>query len=78
VKDCTTDPCGPADGHVGVITDAVAVLDKFQNLDGAPIKARCDLEPALPDRKINITDLNLVIDAFRGGDYSLAVPTPCP
>lgn len=78
VKDCSTDPCGPADGLVNVVTDAVAVLDKFQNLDGAPIKARCDLEPALPDRKVNITDLNFVIDAFRGSVYSLTVPPPCP
>jgi hypothetical protein len=78
VKDCTTVPCGPPDGQVNVTTDAVAVLDKFQNLDDAPIKARCDLEPALPDRKISITDVSRVIDAFRGSAYSLAAPTPCP
>lgn len=78
VRDCVTTPCGPPDGSVDIATDATAVLDKFKNLEGAPAKARCDLEPNRPDRKVNISDVTSVLDAFRGSDYPFAGPVPCP
>ena len=78
VRNCLDDPCGPANGRVDVVGDAIAVLNKFQNLSGAPIKSRSDLEPAVPDGKINITDLLQLIGAFQGFPYALAGPTPCP
>ncbi len=68
VEDCATVPCGPPDGIVYVTTDVTAVLNKFKNADGAPIKTRCDLYPALPDFKIGIVDVTLCLDAFRGLD----------
>ncbi len=45
----TTIPCGPPDGTVGIVTDVVAILDKFTNL------TRCATEgtsrsPAEPSR----------------------------
>lgn len=52
-----------------VITDVVATFDKFTNLMGAPLKARTDLEPSLPDLKIKITDAVYAIEAFTGGGY---------
>jgi hypothetical protein len=69
VSDCTTVPCGPPDGVVNVTTDVTAVLDKFKNLPNAVVKARADLEPNLPDRLINITDVTLALDAFLGLAY---------
>ena len=78
VKDCATTPCGPPDGSVDVATDTLAVLDKFRNLKGAPVKARCDLEPNRPDLMINISDVTSTLDAFRGYDYPFAGPVPCP
>ena len=78
VKDCTTTPCGPPDGSVDVATDTLAVLDKFRNLMGAPVKARCDLEPNRPDLMVNISDVTSTLDAFRGFDYPFAGPVPCP
>ncbi len=69
VTDCTTTPCGPPDGLVGVPTDVTAALDKFKNLPGAVKKVRCDLEPGMPDLTVNITDVVQVLDAFRGFDY---------
>jgi hypothetical protein len=78
VQDCTSVPCGPPDGTVGVSTDVTAILDKFRNLPGAPIKARCDFEPALPDHLINITDVMVCLDAFRGAVYPFdELPDPC-
>lgn len=78
VRDCLDDPCGPSNGSVNVITDAVAVLRKFQNLSGAPSKTRSDLEPGVLDGKVNITDVSRVIGAFQGFPYPFAGPTPCP
>jgi hypothetical protein len=61
------------------------VLDKFRNLVPpslpcpAIIKARADVEPQTPDQLINITDVTLVLDAFRGFPYpfSPSGPPPC-
>ena len=78
VRDCVTTPCGPPDGSVDIATDAAAVLDKFKNLEGAPVKARCDLEPNRPDARVNISDVTSILDAFRGFDYPFAGPLPCP
>ncbi len=81
VENCSVTPCGPPDGVVGVSTDVTALLDKFKNLEGAPSKARCDIEPADPDQVINITDVTCCIDAFRGDGYPfgyIAPPPPCP
>jgi len=81
VEDCTTTPCGPPDGTIGVTTDVTAVLDKFKNEQGAPVKARCDIEPNVLDLKINISDVSFVLDAFRGWSYPFEGPgpvDPCP
>ena len=78
VGTCAVIPCTPPNGVVGIPTDVTAVLDKFKNLEGAPIKARCDIEPARPDLLVNITDVMFVLDAFRGFDYPFEPgPAPC-
>ncbi len=77
VVNCSTCPCGAPNGSVD-ISDVVAVLDKFQNANCAPIKARCDLDPELVNRVISITDATRVIDAFSGVPYPFGAPIPCP
>lgn len=77
-RNCIAKPCGPPDGVVNITTDVSAVVDKFRNLDGAPIKSRCDLEPGRPDLLINVSDATEVLDAFRGLGYPFPVPDPCP
>jgi len=68
---------GP-DTSVDVATDVIAVLDKFSNLPGAPVKARCDVNPATPDLTIDITDATRVLDAFVGEPYPFPPgPLPC-
>ncbi len=69
----------PADGVVSVPVDTVALVDKFRSLPGAPIKARADIDPAVPNMVINITDITRSIDAFRGAAYpfSPAAGPPC-
>ncbi len=79
VKDCTTNPCGAPDGIVNVAFDVVAILDKFQNRPQAPIKSRCDIEPALPNQLIGITDVTRALDAFSGIVFPFpSIPAPCP
>ncbi len=66
------------DGVVGVPTDVIAILDKFSNRVGAPTKARADLQPEVPDLIINISDVLVALEAFRGADYPFAATwTPC-
>ncbi|UCC31381.1 MAG: hypothetical protein JSU86_03715, partial [Phycisphaerales bacterium] len=77
VRNCITTPCGPPDGVVNIASDVTAVVDKFKNLDGAPIKSRCDLEPNQPDLLINISDATEALDAFRGFGYPFDGPGGC-
>jgi hypothetical protein len=78
------DVCGadgwdtPPEGAVD-FTDIPAVVAKFKNAPGAPIKARCDLGPNLVDQKIDFTDIPNCVDGFRGllFDYSYTGPTGC-
>ena len=69
---------GP-DNRVDVVTDVTVVLEKFRNLVATPAKSRADVEPALPDGQINISDVTFVLNAFGGADYPFT-PTvsPCP
>jgi choice-of-anchor B domain-containing protein len=83
IGNCFTPPCTGLDGIVNVTTDVTAVLDKFRNLSGAPIKARCDIGGIPPsdqivNRTVEITDVMLVLNAFVGLDYEFPVADPCP
>ena len=69
VEDCSVIPCPPPDGSVDVTTDVTAILDKFKNSLNALVTARADIEPQVPDQKINISDVTFALDAFRGRTY---------
>ena len=73
---CDTCPCGDAEGAVNVI-DCVGVVARFVSADCAPLKSRVDLEPAEPDRQINITDVSRCVEAFQGLPYSFPAPVGC-
>ncbi len=69
-----TAPNGSAD----ITADVVAILDKFTGQQNAPLKARVDLQPATPDRVIDILDATAAVDAFRGFGYPFPPdPPPC-
>jgi hypothetical protein len=65
---------------VDVTTDVTAALDKFKNIETAASTARADVEPSIPDQKVNISDVSCVVDAFGGGSYAFVPSTtnPCP
>ena len=67
----------PPDGTVDIITDVIAVVDKFANRPGAPRKARADVDPCRVDFKIQFIDIVLTLDAFRGLAYPCS-PTAAP
>ena len=90
VSNCTTCPCGPPDGTVGIPTDVTAALDKFKNLEppafpcAAVTKVRADLDWETPNQRVDISDVTCSLDAFRGAEYppeSFSDPPtedPCP
>ena len=78
VLSCADDPCGPPNGSVDIVTDVVAVLRKFSNLPGAPIKARCDLVPATPNHVVDFSDVLSAVFGFQGLTYDLAGVVTCP
>jgi len=86
VRSCGVYPCTPPDGVVNMTSDVTAVLDKFRNL-GPPAfipavrKVRADLDWAIPDQVVNISDATCCLDAFRGVGYpppSFQAPSPPP
>ncbi len=60
--------------------DISAMVDKFKALPGAPIKARTQLHPNVPDpaASIDFTDISDCINAFKGLAYPYAGPSSCP
>jgi hypothetical protein len=62
-------PNAAPDESVGVVTDVVAILNKFTNAHCAPAKARVDLQPNNVDFKIDIQDVVLCLGAFIGSEY---------
>jgi hypothetical protein len=73
-SDVWTEP----DTSVDIVYDVTACVDKFRNVFGAPLKPRADVDPNVPDGKINITsDVTRVLDAFTGDPYPFAGPGSC-
>ncbi len=66
VADC---PNGAPEESIGVVTDLVAILNKFSNSYCAPRKARADIHPHNVDFKIGITDVTSSLGGFVGDDY---------
>ena len=77
VLSCAECPCGPPEGVVNIV-DCKAVVDRFVSAPCAPIKVRVDLEPGIPDRQINVTDvLECFFTGFLGLDYDQSEPQRC-
>jgi hypothetical protein len=77
--DAGNDRWSAPDTSVDIVFDVTACVDKFKNAFGAPIKPRADIDPNVPDWKINITsDVTKIIDAFGGDPYPFTGPGTCP
>lgn len=76
VGDCAVTPCTPPNGRIDFV-DISAVVEKFRNLPGAPIKARADLAGNVPDRVIDFLDISETVDAFRALPYNFDGPPGC-
>ena len=80
VSDLTQCPPGPPDGDV-IITDVLAIVQRFGSQECSVPKVRADLEPGLLDLQINISDVMTGLNAFAGLPFPfdlLNVPLPCP
>ncbi len=60
------------DGSVDIPTDILSMIAGFSNTPGNPTKLRADIEPCVLDFKINIIDIVLALDGFRGLPYPFA------
>ncbi|UCC29379.1 MAG: hypothetical protein JSU86_14400 [Phycisphaerales bacterium] len=78
VGTCAVRPCTAPNGVVGIPTDVTACLDKFKNLEGVVMKSRADVDWEVPNRRVDISDVTFVLDAFRGFPYPFPAPEPCP
>ncbi|MCH7995942.1 MAG: PQQ-dependent sugar dehydrogenase, partial [Planctomycetes bacterium] len=60
------------------IGDAVAAIQKWQQLPGAPHTSVCDLHPQFINVVVNFNDVFLTILAFKGDPYPFGCPAdPC-
>lgn len=62
------------------VTDISALVDKFRNAAGAPIKVQALLAGDMPDLNgdVDFTQISAGVDAFRGVPYPNSGPSPCP
>lgn len=63
------------------IGDIAACVDKFRGLPSAPITARADINPAIPNAQVQIPDIASVVDAFKAFAYPFtgtSGPQTCP
>ncbi|MBI1825572.1 MAG: hypothetical protein HY287_13160 [Planctomycetes bacterium] len=60
------------------ITDVAACVDKFKAVPAAIIVARADVNPAVPNGRVDIADVANIVDAFKNLAYPFPGPTACP
>lgn len=62
------------------LSDVSALVNKFRNLPGAPIKARTLITGEIPDPNGDFSFIHIssCVDAFRGAPYPLTGPVSCP
>ena len=74
------------EGYMDCWTSVAAAIDfddisstvaKFQNIPGAPAKARSDVCPCLVDQIVDFTDIPCVVDGFRGLQPDCPPPLKC-
>ena len=64
------------DGVVNM-NDINAVLEAYQGAQSAPPLVQADIDPAVPNKVVNMSDLARVIAAFETGTYPFDAPDPC-
>ncbi len=60
--------------------DIAQLVNKFKNIVGAPVHARTQLQPNLPELNASVNALDIVasVDAVKGFAYPYSGPCPCP
>jgi hypothetical protein len=73
-----TDGAWDPPNNVVEILDALALIDGFRHARTAPPVTWSDTYPEVPDYRIDILDVVMVIDAFRVRPYFFGPPVDCP
>ncbi len=60
--------------------DVAQLVNTFKYIAGAPVHARAQLQPNLPElnASVNALDIVAVVDAVKGFAYAFSGPCPCP
>jgi hypothetical protein len=58
--------------------DISALVEKFRDVSGAIGKTLGDLEPNVPNQRVNFGDISAAVNAFRGLGYLFSGPSACP
>jgi hypothetical protein len=60
------------------VLDIAANADKFKDVPTAIILARADVNPAVPNERVDIADVANIVDAFKNLAYPFPGPAACP
>ncbi|MBI3834995.1 MAG: hypothetical protein HY287_11760 [Planctomycetes bacterium] len=60
------------------VTDIAAAVDKFKSVPTAIIVARADVNPAIPNERVDIADVANIVDGFKNLAYPYPGPAACP
>ena len=58
--------------------DVQAAVKTFQDGESTAPLIWADVEPEIPNRIVNFTDVFLLVLAFRGEPYPFSAPVDCP
>ncbi len=67
----------PPNGFVNT-ADIMAIIQAFEFVPTAPDPKRVDLDPEVTNAVINMTDVSMVVQGFKGMSYPFNAPLDCP
>ena len=58
--------------------DIMAAVQKFKQLEDAPVLTWVDIDPEIPNTVLNFTDIMMIVQGFKGNPYPFSDPAECP
>ena len=58
--------------------DVMAGVQKFKELETAPPLTWVDLDGEVPNTVLNFTDIQMIVNGFKGEPYPFRDPAECP
>ena len=58
--------------------DVMAAVQKFKKLDTAPHLTWMDIDGQEPNVTLNFSDIQMIVEGFKGQPYPFSDPAECP